>query len=55
MYYQKKFDCHVHSDCSPQGVHSMMSLCEQAVNRGLFGFAVTDCCDCDRFDEMQFS
>ena len=33
----------------------MMSLCEQAVHRGLFGFAVTDCCDCDRFDEMQFS
>ena len=55
MYYQKRFDGHVHSDCSPRGVHSMMSLCEQAVNRGLMGFAVTDCCDCDRFDEMQFS
>ena len=55
MYYQKRFDGHVHSDCSPQGVHSMMSLCEQAVNRGLMGFAVTDCCDCDRSDEMQFS
>ena len=55
MYYQKRFDGHVHSDCSPRGVHSMMSLCEQAINRGLFGMAVTDCCDCDRFDEMQFS
>ena len=55
MYYQKRFDGHVHSDCSPMGVHSMMSLCEQAVNRGLMGFAVTDCCDCDRFDEMQFA
>lgn len=55
MYYQKRFDGHVHSDCSPRGMDSMMSLCEQAINRGLFGFAVTDCCDCDRFDALQFS
>lgn len=55
MYYQKRFDGHVHSDCSPRGVDSVMLLCEQAVHRGLFGFAVTDCCDCDRFDEKQFS
>lgn len=55
MYHQKRFDGHVHSDCSPRGVDSVMSLCEQAVHRGLFGFAVTDCCDCDRFDEMQFA
>lgn len=55
MYYQKRFDGHVHSDCSPRGVHPIMSLCEQAINRGLFGMAITDCCDCDRFDEMQFS
>ena len=55
MYYQKRFDGHVHSDCSPRGTDSIMTLCEQAVHRGLFGFAVTDCCDCDRFDEMQFS
>ena len=55
MYYQKRFDGHVHSDCSPRGVHSMMSLCEQAINRGLMGIAITDCCDCDRFDEMQFA
>ena len=55
MYYQKRFDGHVHSDCSPRGVDSVMSLCEQAVHRNLYGFSVTDCCDCDRFDEMQFS
>lgn len=55
MYYQKRFDGHVHSDCSPRGTDSIMSLCEQAIHRGLFGFAVTDCCDCDRYDEMQFS
>ena len=53
MYYQTKFDCHVHSDCSPRGVDSVMKLCEQAIHRGLCGIAVTDCCDCDRFDEMQ--
>lgn len=55
MYYQQRFDGHVHSDCSPRGIDSVMSLCEQAVHRNLFGFAITDCCDCDRFDEMQFS
>lgn len=55
MYQQKRFDGHVHSDCSPRGTDSVISLCEQAVHRGLFGFAVTDCCDCDRFDEMQFA
>lgn len=55
MYFQNKFDCHVHSDCSPRGNDSVMSLCEQALNRDIMGFAVTDCCDCDRFDEMQFS
>lgn len=55
MYCKTKFDCHVHSDCSPRGTDSMMLLCETAVSRGLAGFAVTDCCDCDRFDEMSFS
>lgn len=54
MYYYKRFDCHVHSDCSPKGEDSVIGLCERAIQRGLFGFAVTDCCDCDRFDEMQF-
>ena len=55
MYYQKRFDGHVHSDCSPRGSDSVMSLCEQALHRGLIGFAITDCCDCDRFEEMQFA
>ncbi len=55
MYYQTKFDCHVHSDCSPRGVDSVMKLCEQAVHRGLYGIAITDCCDCDRFEEMHFA
>lgn len=55
MYCNRKFDCHVHSDCSPRGNDSIMLLCESAVARGLIGFAVTDCCDCDRFEEMHFS
>ncbi len=54
MYYHKRFDGHVHSDCSPRGADSVISLCERAIQRDLFGFAITDCCDCDRFDEMQF-
>ncbi len=55
MYYHNRFDGHVHSDCSPRGTDSVMSLCEQSIHRRLMGFAVTDCCDCDRFDEMQFA
>ena len=55
MYHDKRFDCHVHSDCSPRGFDSVMGLCEQAIHRGLMGFAVTDCCDCDRLDEMRFA
>lgn len=55
MYYQTRFDSHVHSECSPRGTDSVMGLCEQAIHRGLMGFSVTDCCDCDRFDEMQFA
>ena len=55
MYYEKRFDCHVHSDCSPRGFDSVIGLCEQAVHRGLMGFAVTDCCDCDRLEEMRFA
>lgn len=55
VYYEKRFDCHVHSDCSPRGFDSVIGLCEQAVHRGLMGFAVTDCCDCDRLEEMRFA
>lgn len=55
MYFDKRFDCHVHSDCSPRGFDSVMGLCEQAIHRNLMGFAVTDCCDCDRLDEMRFA
>lgn len=55
MVYAKKYDCHVHSDCSPLGVDSVMSLCEQALLRGLSGFAITDCCDCDHLEKMQFT
>lgn len=55
MVYAKKYDCHVHSDCSPLGMDSVMSLCEQALLRGLCGFAVTDCCDCDHLEKMQFT
>lgn len=55
MPYTSKFDCHVHSDCSPLGIDSVISLCEQALVRGLYGFAVTDCCDCDHLEKMQFT
>lgn len=55
MYYSNKFDCHVHSDCSPNGTDSIMLLSEYAIQRNLSGFAVTNTCDCDRYVEMQYS
>lgn len=55
MYYHNKFDCHVHSDCSPNGNDSIMLLSEYAIQRNLCGFAVTNTCDCDRYEQMQYS
>jgi len=54
MYYQNRFDSHVHSDCSPDGRDSVICLAEQAVRRDFSGIAVTDCCDINSFYEMQY-
>ena len=41
------FDSHTHSKNSPDGRHSVTHLCEQAIERGIMGFAVTDHFECD--------
>ena len=38
-------DTHVHSDNSPDGNHSCMFICENAVSMGLKAIAITDHCD----------
>lgn len=51
MAYKNKMDFHTHTDNSPDAVHSVMLLCEQACQRGLRAIAVTDHCECDVFEE----
>ncbi len=53
MYYQNRFDSHVHSDCSPGGHDTVICLAEKAVRRDLTGIAITDCCDVNLYREMQ--
>lgn len=42
---------HMHSDNSPDAIHSVMYLAEGAQQRGLMGIAVTDHANCFRFRE----
>ncbi len=39
------YDSHTHSDNSPDGYHSVTFLCENAIEKGMAGFALTDHCD----------
>jgi len=47
-------DQHVHSDNSFDGHHSVVFLCETAVERGLRGLSFTDHVEMDFFREKQF-
>ncbi|WP_312641439.1 histidinol-phosphatase HisJ family protein [Hydrogenoanaerobacterium sp.] len=48
------FDSHTHSDNSFDGTHSVMFMCEAAVQKGLLGIAITDHADMDYLEEQQF-
>ena len=39
------FDSHVHTESSEDAEHSITYIAENAVEKGLIGFAVTDHCD----------
>lgn len=49
MTKQRIMDMHVHSDNSPDGHHSPMYICENAVDKGLRAIAFTDHCEIDKF------
>lgn len=49
MNKQRIMDMHVHSDNSPDGQHSPMYICENAVDKGLRAIAFTDHCEIDKF------
>ena len=44
-----KVDLHVHTDNSPDGVHSPMFVCEHSVKNSLRAVAMTDHCEIDKF------
>lgn len=55
MQNARLIDMHTHSDNSPDGVHSPMYMCEQAVANGLRGLAITDHCEIDKFVEQRYA
>ncbi len=55
MNNARLIDMHSHSDNSPDGVHSPMYMCEQAVANGLRALAITDHCEIDKFIEQRYS
>ncbi len=48
------FDSHTHSDNSPDGFHSVLYLCESALQQGLKGFALTDHVECHDMQEYGY-
>ncbi|MGN0448581.1 MAG: histidinol-phosphatase HisJ family protein [Acutalibacteraceae bacterium] len=55
MNKQRIIDMHIHSDNSPDGIHSPMYICEQAVDKGLRAIAFTDHCEIDRFFSEKYN
>lgn len=47
-------DCHIHTDCSPDGADSAMMMCESAVRLGYYAVAITDHCECDTYRSEGF-
>lgn len=47
-------DNHVHSDNSPDGNHSCMFICENAVAKGIRALAITDHCETDVYYEDRY-
>lgn len=55
MTKQRIMDLHVHSDNSPDGLHSPMYICENAVDKGLRAIAFTDHCEIDKFFSHKYN
>lgn len=50
MKYTNFYDLHTHSEHSFDGHHSCTLMCENAVEKGLKGIAITDHCEIDSKD-----
>ncbi len=55
MNTERIIDLHVHSDNSPDGNHSPMFICEQAIEKGLRALAFTDHCEIDSFIKNKYN
>ena len=55
MNKQRIMDMHVHTDNSPDGIHSPMYICENAVDKGLRAIAFTDHCEIDKFFDLKYN
>ncbi len=55
MEQQRLIDMHVHSDNSPDGDHSPMFICEQAVAKELRAVAITDHCEMNVYFEQKYN
>lgn len=49
MSFQYLSDCHLHTDCSPDGADSAAMMCENAVRLGYYAVALTDHCECNAY------
>ncbi len=55
MQKERIIDMHVHSDNSPDGKHSPMFICEQAVAKNLRAIAITDHCEVDSYFSQKYN
>ena len=55
MNIERIIDMHVHTDNSPDGVHSPMFICEQAVEKNLRAIAFCDHCEVDQFFQQKYN
>ncbi|QNK41113.1 histidinol-phosphatase HisJ family protein [Caproicibacter fermentans] len=49
MNIQYISDCHIHTDCSPDGTDSAMMMCESAARLGFYAVTITDHCECNHY------
>jgi histidinol-phosphatase (PHP family) len=54
MNIQYLSDCHIHTDCSPDGADSAMMMCESAARLGFYAVTITDHCECNCYRECGF-
>ena len=48
-------DLHMHSENSPDGIHSVTFLCEKAIEKGIGCIAITDHCEINGFYEENYN